>query len=124
VRLYASPDILGGTVGEVGSTVVNDQRRRAQHELDVVALAAGARRQANNPIIRVLGEAKSTTTLCGPSDLARLERIRDVLAERGAQVQRARLLLFSRRGFLPELIELARNRSDVELVDLERMYRP
>ncbi len=124
VRLYAGPDILGGTVGEVGSTVVNDQRGRAQHELDVVALAAGARRQANNPLIRVLGEAKATTTLRGPGDLARLERIRDVLAERGAQVQQARLLLFSRRGFVPELIELARNRSDVELVDLQRMYGP
>ncbi len=34
----------------------------------------------------------------------------------------AKLLLFSLTGFDTDVVEAARSRSDIELVDLERMY--
>src|SRR5699024_7846409 len=37
VRRYASVEATGGAVGEVGTTVLNDSRRKAQYEVDVLA---------------------------------------------------------------------------------------
>jgi len=118
---HASEATLGGDVGEVGTTVVNDPAGRTLHEVDVVGLAAGQRRQGRNPTIRVLGEAKDTNRARGDNDLARLERIRELLASRGARVTHTRLLLFSRSGFDPALTRTAKNRPDVELIDLNRI---
>ena len=55
------------------------------------------------------------------ADLARLERLRGQLAKR-AEVSQAKLLLFGRAGFDSDLRSLARASSDVELVDLARLY--
>jgi hypothetical protein len=118
---HASEVTLGGAVGEVGTTVVNDPTAKTLHELDVVGLAAGQRRQGRNPTIRVLGEAKDTNRPRGHDDLARLEHIRALLASRGAGVTHTKLLLFSRAGFDPALTRTAKNRNDVELVDLKRI---
>lgn len=112
---------LGGPSGEVGSTVVNDAAGKSQHDLDVVVLAAGQRRQTRNPVIRTLGEAKDSSGVRTAADLHRLERIRGLLVTRGVEASAAKLMLFGRSGFSPDLMTAARGRRDLELVDLERI---
>lgn len=118
---HAGNDTLGGPVDEVGSTVVNDAGERRQYELDVVALATGQRRQAKNPVIRVIGEARDSDQPRTLGDLERLERIRGLLVARGARVGSAKLILYGLSGFSPDLRALSDDRSDVELVDLHRI---
>ncbi|MEU9791730.1 hypothetical protein AB0E27_14090 [Streptomyces sparsogenes] len=119
---YVSERTLGGPIGEVGSTVVNDPAGRAQHELDVVALEEGERRQARNPAVRVLGEAKASDRVRTLADLERLDRVRGLLVARGVRAARAKLLVFGRSGFDRNLTEAIAGRSDVELVDLARLW--
>ena len=119
---YASPETLGGPVGEVGSTVVNDPSGRSQHELDVVALAEGERRQARDPALRAIGEAKSSDRVRTLADLERLDRVRGLLAARGVRAAAATLLLFGRSGFDDALTRAASRRGDVRLVDLDRLW--
>ena len=73
-------------------------------------------------VIQAIGEAK-TTPLDLP-DLARLDRITDLLAghKRISPTPTVKLLLFSLDGFTTYLSEAARRRHDVELVDLLRLY--
>lgn len=109
-------------VGEVGHTVVNDVAGRAQHELDVVALPQGVSRQAKNPAIVVLGEAKSSHRLRTIADLNRLEHIRQLLVARGVDASTATLALFGRVGFHPDLGSEAAGRGDVRLIDLGMLF--
>lgn len=122
VRRFASEATLGGRVGEVGSTTIPDRQARVTHEIDVLALAAGQRSQNRGSRILVIGEAKSSDRLRSTDDLRRLERMRVLLQEDGADCSGARLILFGRSGFAPGLTSMARTRQDVELVDLERLY--
>jgi AAA+ ATPase superfamily predicted ATPase len=119
---FAEPDTLGGPVSVVGSAVLNDPAGRARHEIDVVALAAGETMHGRTVRVQVLGEAKATNRPRGEADLARMERIRDLLAQRGHDVSATRLLVFSRTGFEPSLVAAARIRPGVQLIDLERLY--
>jgi hypothetical protein len=119
---YAAEHTRGGPIGEVGSTVVNDSAGRAQHELDVMALDEGERRQAGAPVVRAIGEAKSSDRARTLSDLERLDRIKGLLVARGVPADGAKLLLFGRSGFDANLTEVASGRPDVELVDLERVW--
>ena len=121
-RRFASPATLGGEVSIVGQATINDPAGRARHEVDVLALAEGDAQHAKRVRIRALGEAKSRNRSLGGTELARLERIRTVLGERGHDVSQARLLLFSRTGFADSLRAAADARDDVELVDLDRLY--
>jgi uncharacterized protein len=120
---YAAADTLGGAIGEVGRTVVNDPAGKSQHELDVVALAEGERRLARNPELRVIGEAKASDRVRTLADLDRLQRIRGLLTARGVRAADARLLLFGRSGFDDNLTRAAEGRRDVKLIDLERLWR-
>lgn len=120
---FASEDTLGGPVGEVGPTTISDPAQRVQLEIDVVALAAGERKQAKRAVVRLLGEAKASERLRSLEDLRRLERARSLLAASDrADVSEARLALFGRKGFAPDLRRSADKRRDIVLVDLERMY--
>lgn len=119
---YASAETLGGTAARVGSTVVNDRAGRSRVEIDVVALEAGADDEAGaNPTLLLVGEAKSGPDPRGMADLHRLERARELLAGR-ARVERTRLAIFAAGGFSADLQDEATRRSDVVLVDLERLY--
>lgn len=120
---YAGQDTLASAIGEVGTTVVNDPAGKSQHQLDVVALAEGERRQARNPRIRVLGEAKASDRVRTLADLERLQRIQGLLTARGMWAADARLLLFGRSGFDENLTRAADKRPDVTLVDLKRLWR-
>jgi uncharacterized protein len=101
------------SVAGVGATSIADAKGRRSHELDLVA---------TNPAggIVAIGEAKHTTTACGPADLERLEHIRGLLP--GATDQVTRLLLFSANGFERNLVRIASTRKDVELIDVGRLY--
>jgi AAA+ ATPase superfamily predicted ATPase len=120
---HASPATLGGPVSIVGSAVLNDPAGRARHEIDVVALPQGETLHRPGAQIQAIGEAKSTNRPRGPGDLSRLDGIRDLLAVRGQDVTSTRLLVFSRSGFTEDLAAAAGSRPDVELVDLDRLYR-
>ena len=119
---HADPSTWDAEIGEVGPTVVSDPAGRAQHQVDVVALSLGERRQAKHPRVVVLGEAKSASQPRTTADVARLERIRSLLVARGVQAESARLAVFGRSGFDRDLRQLARRRPDVVLVDLPRLY--
>lgn len=123
VRRFADDSTLGGATGEVGYTVVADPEHRKNREIDIVGLAAGERRHDKSSRISCIGEAKSSRSPRGSEDLRRLERMRELLESDGAPCSNATLLLFGHAGFEPGLEEEAGERDDVELVDLDRLYR-
>ena len=89
---------------------------RVDHELDVVV--AGTGDAPGDREVVALGEAKSGEVLT-PRHLQRLERARAAL---GARASHAKLLLFGERVD-EQLVQLAIKRDDVELIDLERLYK-
>lgn len=118
-RWHASPDTLGGNRTRVASGVLPDPGNRASHELDVVVFS---RDHDGREKLLAIGEAKSSDIL-GRSHLARLENLRTLLARRDERAdEHMKLLLFTGNEVMPELAEQARNRPDVELVTLERLY--
>ncbi len=118
---YASEDTLGGLAESAASVQVNDRQQRQSFELDVVALQGGQSR-GKTKVIQVLGEAK--VYQLGIEVLARLDQIADLLAGRSgvALSPTAKRFLFSAQGFTSELVAAAKNRADVELVSLARLY--
>lgn len=99
---------------------VSDPLERRTFELDVVAL--GRRTDgADGSALLAIGEAKASATKRSLADLARLDRLRGRLGAR-FDVGRTKLLLFGRSGFERGLLRAAKERPDVELVDLERLY--
>ncbi|MQA86853.1 MAG: ATP-binding protein [Streptosporangiales bacterium] len=121
---HAPTEALGGPLGEIGPSVVNDPAGRSQHELDVVALAPGEVPRHKHARVALLGEAKWADRPRTVTDLRRLEHIRGLLVARGTRAERGRLVLFGRSGFEPELARQAARRDDVLLVDLADLYRP
>ena len=123
VDRYAAADTLGAPVAPAHRVQVNDRHRRQSFELDVVAASslpgAGSPRQTT---VQLLGEAKASRL--GTEDLARLDRLAELLDERKAVslAPTARKLLFSIQGFSPDLEATPRHRPDVELIDLDRLY--
>jgi len=117
---YASGETLGGAVGVLGSTVVQDPVAGARHEVDVVALAP--RERARKKKILALGEAKWGRRPIGKSELERLEHVRELLAShQDLDVADTRFLLFSPAGFTRALRERAR-KGMIQLIDLDRLY--
>ena len=101
---------------------VRPERHKTVVEIDVVALEARSGEEAGaNPTLLLIGEAKSGPEPRGPADLRRLERARELLSGR-ANVRRTRLACFAAGGFTADLLDEATRRSDVVLVDLERLY--
>jgi hypothetical protein len=117
---FASPDTMGGEIAHVGAAVINEPKRRAQHQIDVVARRAGG---IDTAPVAVIGEAKHTATPCTLGALTRLEKIRTLISGRQPDAATAKLLLFSAHGFDRNLAQAAEPRPDVELIDLARLYR-
>ncbi|MFC5831583.1 AAA family ATPase [Nonomuraea insulae] len=113
LRSQADP-ALRGNASTVTATVVNDKKGQAKHEIDVVALD----KRAGRADIRLIGEAKATVARRNVADLARLEQLKALLGEHGHDTGSAVLALFSMEGFQRDLVEVARRRGDVLLVDL------
>ncbi|MEU2597830.1 ATP-binding protein [Streptomyces hirsutus] len=116
---HAGPETLGGRPSWVRPTEIACREHRRGHELDVVV---GESPAFGTDRITAIGEAKGTLTPVGLPHLERLEHLRGLLpsARVGAL---PKLLLFARSGFTGDLRREADRRSDVELVDLHRMYR-
>lgn len=116
-RRYASSETLGGAVGRVGFVQVNDPEQRQSFELDVAVSPQGSEDR-----LLAIGEAKARTGPCTIKDIERLEHLRGLLTSRTG-ASGAKLLLFSLSGFTRDITEKANRRSDIELVDLQRMYQ-
>jgi uncharacterized protein len=101
------------SVADVGATSIADAKGRRGHELDLVASGPTGK-------IVAIGEAKHTTAARSPSDLERLEHIRGLLPS--AADQQCRLMLFSASGFERNLVRATSTRTDVELIDVNRLY--
>lgn len=119
-RWHAAPGALGGQRSRVLSGVLPDPENKTSHELDVVVLGRGPEGQEK---VLAIGEAKSNDTV-GRGHLARLERLRELLIRRDPRADESvKLLLFTGNGFTPDLEEEAEARSDLERIDLERLYQ-
>ena len=115
---HASSAALGGSAHDVLPATVACRKHRQGHEIDVVVEAsAGARRR-----VVAIGEVKSTGRPVDVAEVTRLDHLRDLLPDSWVLAP-PRLLVFSRAGFTSDARRAAASRQDVELVDLERLYR-
>jgi len=114
---HAEDETLGGPPGSVRPTEIACPEHRDRHELDIVIAddPAGGR-------ITAIGEAKAAGTAMEARELRRLEHLRGLLPATRVD-QPPKLLLFCLSGFSAELTVEAGGRPDVELIDLERLYR-
>lgn len=106
---HASAETCGGTILDVGPTSI-----AGVGQIDLVATAAGLR-GGRRPIL--VAEVKATSERVGPTELERLDRA----VERLDQPDLVRMLV-SAAGFTGDLERLARQRGNVQLVDLSRLY--
>ena len=119
--LDAGTELFGDHPAEVGSATVNDPANRTQIEIDVVALAAP---EPNSPRrISCLGEAKWSEVI-GHHHLERLIRARELLNLKGYLTDNTTLACFGGAGFTEELMAAAAADSRIELIGLDRLYRP
>jgi len=116
IRRHADPATIGGSPDHVGPTTVVS--KGIERQLDVVVATSGdLTTLPSERGILALGEAKAGERQ-GRDHLRRLEEVRGTL---GARASHAKLLLFG-PAFTEGLMKLGEERSDVELVDLERLY--
>jgi hypothetical protein len=118
-RMHAGTSTLGGRPSSVRSATVACPQHRHGHELDVVVRRS---RPGEPDAVLAIGEVKATAAPVGQAQLDRLAHLRELLPTASYQTL-PRLLLFSRNGFTPDLRHTAATRSDLELVDLDRLYR-
>lgn len=114
---YASSETVGTNQRRVGFAQVNDPQEKQAFELDVVVAGLGDEARK----LSAVGEAKGGEASRTMSDLRRLERLRGLLSTR-ADTSTTKLLLFGRSGFDADVVDLAASRSDIELVDVGRLY--
>ncbi|MFD0637689.1 hypothetical protein ACFQ9X_45140 [Catenulispora yoronensis] len=115
---HADPETLGGRAGSVRPTEMPCREHKHGHEVDVVVTESAPHAPDR---IAAIGEAKGTTSPVDLPQLERLEHLRGLLPAHRVQTT-PKLLLFARSGFTPRLLKAAEKRSDVELVDLDRLY--
>ncbi len=115
VRRYASTSTLGGAVGHVGPSSVSMDGK--DHQLDVLVTAADDANEPSARTVIAIGEAKAGETITS-RHVRRLERARTGL---GARAVEGKLILFG-SAFSDEVRSASESRTDVELVDLARLY--
>jgi uncharacterized protein len=113
---FASAETAGGEIRSAGPGVF--VRSGVRSQLDVVAVAPD---QNDVDRICLIGECKAGSEPVGRDELDRLDTIAVDLGKRSAPT--VKRLLVARSGFTAELRRLARNRPDVELADLRRLYQ-
>lgn len=112
---FASRETLGGMADHVGPSTVSLGDGR-EVELDVV-VAADDGASPGERTVHALGEAKVGQTLT----MRHVERLEAARSALGVRASNAKLLLFG--SVVDEAVRLAAdNRSDVEVVDLPRLY--
>lgn len=115
---HASAETLGGQPTSVLPAVLSCRSHRQTHEVDLVALRSDP--QSGERVL-ALGEVKAWSRPLDRDSLARLEHLRELLPPNAVTAPPV-LVLISRAGFTRRLRTDARGRSDVQLVDLERLY--
>jgi uncharacterized protein len=115
---HAADETLGGVARAARPIRIGCRGHGKEHELDAVVV--------EDPVasgrVTAIGEANVTSGPMRARQLRRLEHLRGLLP--GDRVgQPPRLLLFSAAGFTTDLAAEAASRADVELVDLDRIYR-
>ncbi|WP_018350482.1 AAA family ATPase [Longispora albida] len=119
VLAHASEETMGGgRASWVRPATVACAEHKQGHEIDVVAMESSA---FTGDRVLAIGEVKATGKPVGVAELSRLGHLRDLLPPDRVTTP-PKLLLFSRTGFVPDLTTEAAGRSDVELVDLNRLY--
>ena len=111
---HADAATLGGAATSAAPTVVAC-REHGGHEVDVVVTATGSGGARTTVAI---GEAKWRSAPVAQDQLVRLDHVRDLMGLPAGTY----LLLLSRRGFTAGLHDVAEQRGDVQLVDLDRLY--
>jgi uncharacterized protein len=117
--VHASQATVGGRPNHVRPATIPCREHRQGHEIDVVVSAAPAFEPER---VLAIGEAKAATKPVDVAELTRLDHLRQLLPARRV-TQPPRLLLFARNGFSTRLRHTVTTRPDVELVDLDRLYR-
>jgi uncharacterized protein len=112
---HADPGTAGGTVSDVGPTVVG-----GVGQIDLVAVEP-APRGGTRPLL--VGEVKATAQRVGIAQLERLDAAAERIGAPGPARREIRRLLVSAAGFTAELQREADRRPDVVLVDVDRLYR-
>jgi hypothetical protein len=113
----------GLLVGPVGQAVIACREHRTSHEIDVLALARGARPRTTGAPVAFIGEAKHGDRRPGLTELRRLYHLRELLTAAGHDAADAALGLFSASGFTQELIdEAVGSHGKAMLVPLEVLY--
>jgi hypothetical protein len=122
VARYAG-DEAGLTAGPVGQTVIACRQHKTGHEIDVLALARGARPRTPGVPVAFIGEAKHRDRRPGLAELRHLQHRRELLTAAGHDASRAVLGLFSATGFTEELrAEADSSRGEILLISLEMLY--
>jgi hypothetical protein len=110
-------------VGPVGQTVVACREHKVGHEIDVLALARGARPRTPGAPVAFIGEAKHRDRRPGLAELRRLQHLRELLTAAGHDASDAVLGLFSATGFTEDLgAEAVGSHKKILLVPLEMLY--
>ncbi len=112
---FADPGTSGGHPDHVGPTTVALEDG-ARQQLDVVVAADDAGTPSERTAL-ALGEARAGERITSRHP-QRLEAARSALGDRAAA---ATLLLFGVR-FAPQLLDSVARRTDVELIDLDRLH--
>lgn len=124
--LYASADSLGGRASAVGPTSLPRALRGHDGQaIQHIDLAAVETTHRGGKRLMAIGEVKALTAPIGVGLLSRLDTAAESLVARppeGLAVGDIRRILVSRSGFTGELERAVERRSDVELVDLHRLY--
>lgn len=122
VARYAT-DEAGLSVGPVGQSVVACREHQTGHEIDVLALARGARPRTPGVPIVFIGEAKYRDRRPGLAELRRLEHVASLLTAAGHNASAATVGLFSGTGFTEDLVtRAAHSRGRILLAGLDTLY--
>jgi uncharacterized protein len=113
----AVPETVGGDVTAVGPSMIGKRFDGADSaQLDVVAIE---RRPSGQRRLLAIGECKHRLRPVGIGVLERLEQLRDRLASKADGD--VKLLIACDAGFERELVRIAGKRSDIELIDADRL---
>ena len=114
----------GGPGARAGrATVIACREHKTGHEIDVLALARGARPRTPGTPVAFVGEAKYRDRRPGLAELRRLQHLRELLTAAGHDATGAVLGLFSASGFTMDLhAEATDSRDKILLAPLEMLY--